>query len=112
MGLAEVIVAIPAAAGIPTAITAYLIRRFEKKTEQREAKREEREKKIEKMFILNAQAGRATYIIAKATAVAVQRNPDFHCNGDMTSALEQSEKVQKEYQEFLMDNGVQHVFHE
>lgn len=112
MELAEFILAVLAMASIPSAIVAFLFRRSEKKMEQREAKREEREKKIEKMFILNAQAGRATYIIAKATAVAVQRNPDFHCNGDMTSALEQSEKVQKEYQEFLMDNGVQHVFHE
>lgn len=112
MDLADVIVAILAAASIPSAVTAFLIRRSEKKMDKREAMQEAREKNIERMFLLNAQTGRATYVIAKATAIAVQRIPDAHCNGDMKAALEEAEKLQKEEQQFLMNQGVQHIFGE
>ena len=112
MDLSEFILAIIVAAGIPSAVTALLIRRFEKRAEQREAAQEEREKNREKMYFMMAQNGRATYIVAKATATAVQRIPDAHCNGDMTSALEQAEKLQKEEQQFLMNQGFQHIFGE
>lgn len=52
----------------------------------------------------------STNILAEATAKAVQRIPDAHCNGDMTSALEQSAKYQQEEKDFLINQGIKHVF--
>ena len=62
------------------------------------------------MMLMIMQTSRATYVVAEATAKAVQRIPDAHCNGDMTSALAEAARIQKEEQQFLMDQGVKHIF--
>ena len=56
------------------------------------------------------QTGRANNVLAVATAKAVQRIPDAKCNGDMTAALAEAAKIQKEEKEFLMRQGVKRVF--
>lgn len=109
------------AMGIPTAITGLLVwwlkRHIDRKDVDAEnrARRErmhaeEREKNTERLMLMIMQTSRATNVLAEATARAVQRIPDAHCNGDMTSALEQAAKIQKEEQNFLMDQGVKHIF--
>lgn len=112
MGLTELIIAFVAAMGIPSAITGILVWRLKKSIDKRDAKREEQEKNTEKIILLIAQNSRATYAVAKATAKAVQRIKDAHCNGDMTAALEQAEKYQLEEQQFLIDQGVKRIFGE
>lgn len=82
----------------------------ERKKLEEEAKREEKEKNTETLMLMIMQTCRATNVLAEATARAVQRIPDAHCNGDMTSALERAEKIQKEEQQFLIDQGVKHIF--
>lgn len=52
----------------------------------------------------------STNVLAEATARAVQRIPDAHCNGDMTKALEEAAYFQKEEKDFLMDQGIKHIF--
>lgn len=107
--------------GIPTAITGLLIWLLKRWIDNRDKKKEEldkqhrvaaeeREKNIERMMLMIMQTGRATVILAEATARAVQRIPDAHCNGDMTSALERAAEIQKEEQQFLMDHGIKHIF--
>ena len=90
------------------------IEKRDKDAEEREKKREEEAKKrednYEKLMLMIMQTGRASFVLAKATATAVQRIPDAKCNGDMTRALEQAERIQKEEQEFLINAGVQHIF--
>ena len=90
------------------------IEKRDKETEERERKRqialEEKDKNYEKLMLMIMQTGRASFVLAKATATAVQRIPDAKCNGDMTEALKQAEKIQKEEQEFLINAGVQHIF--
>lgn len=98
------------AMGVPTAITGLLVWWLKRSIDKREAKREEREATTEKFMLMIAQNGRAAVVLAEATAKAVQRIPDAHCNGDMTSALERAEKIQKDEQEFLLDQGIQHIF--
>ena len=61
-------------------------------------------------MLMIMQSCRATNVLAEATAKAVQRIPDAHCNGDMTSALERANKIQKEEQQFLLDQGLKHIF--
>lgn len=100
------------AMGIPSAITGLLVWWFKRYIDKRDKRAEEREKKIEKLMLMIMQTGRANNVLATATARAVQRIPDAHCNGDMTSALEQAAEIQKEEQAFLMNNGVEHIFGE
>lgn len=96
--------------GIPTAITGLLFWWLKRSIDKRDAKKEAREERIEKFMLISAQNGRAAVVLSEATAKAVQRIPDAHCNGDMKAALERAEKIQKDEQEFLLDLGIQNIF--
>lgn len=98
--------------GIPTAITGLLVWFLKRHIDKNEVKREVREANTEMFMLLIMKNCRATNILAEATAKAVQRIPDAHCNGDMKTALEEAEKIQKEEKDFLFDQGVKHVFGE
>lgn len=97
-------------AGVPTAITGLLVWWIKKYIDQQEAKREERESNTEKLMLMMMKTTRANNILATATARAIQRIPDAHCNGDMTAALEEAARVQQEEKEFLIDQGIKHIF--
>ena len=96
--------------GIPTAVTGLLVWWLKRHIDKRDARAEEREKNTERLMLIIMQTSRATNVLAEATAKAVQRIPDAHCNGDMTAALEQAAQIQKEEQQFLFDQGVKHIF--
>ena len=92
------------ALGIPSALTGFLVWNFERKIAKREAKREkeqeerhkkeaEREKAREELQILTIQGVSAAIALGEATAKAVQRIPDAHCNGDMHDALNYAIKI-------------------
>jgi hypothetical protein len=96
--------------GIPTAITGLFIWWFKRYIDKRDIKAAEREASTEKLMLMIMQTSRATNVLAEATAKAVQRIPDAHCNGDMTQALEKAKRIQQEEQQFLIDQGVKHIF--
>lgn len=96
--------------GIPTAITGLVVWWLKRYLDRVERAREEREKNTEKLMLMIMQNGKAAVVLAEATARAVQRIPDAHCNGDMKEALARAEKIQTEEQEFLNDHGIQHIF--
>lgn len=109
------------AMGIPSAIMGLLVwwfkRQIEKRDKEKEEKeaiekeaREERERNTEKLMLLIMQTSRATNVLAEATARAVQRIPDAHCNGDMTTALAEATRIQKEEKDFIMDQGIKYIF--
>lgn len=98
------------AMGIPTAVTGLLVWWLKRYIDKRDKKAELREQNTEKLMLMIMQTSRATNVLAEATAKAVQRIPDAHCNGDMTAALEKAAKIQKEEQQFLIDQGVKHIF--
>lgn len=98
------------AMGIPSAITGLLVWWLKRYIDKRDKKAEEREKNTERLMLMIMQTSRATNVLAEATAKAVQRIPDAHCNGDMTAALEKAAEIQKEEQAFLIDQGIQHIF--
>lgn len=95
----EIVWAIVAAAGIPTAITGILFRKLEKRMDEKEKARE----KHEYLVIKGINASMA---LGEATAEAVQRIPDAHCNGDMHAALEYAKKVKHEQKDFLNQQAV------
>lgn len=98
--------------GVPTAITGLLVWWLKCHIDRRDTRAEEREKNREKLMIMIMQTSRANTVLAEATARAVQRIPDAHCNGDMTAALQKAEEIQKEEQKFLIDQGVKRIFGE
>lgn len=98
------------AMGIPSAVTGLLFWWLKRDIEKRDRKKEEHEQNIEKVMLMIMQTSRANNVLAEATAKAVQRIPDAHCNGDMKAALEKAAAIQKEEQQFLIDQGVKHIF--
>ena len=107
--------------GIPSAVTGFcfwlLQRRITKQQDNKEKKEEEirkneeeRERLREKQELLLIQGVRASIALAEATAKAVQRIPDAHCNGDMHKALDYAEKVKHAQKDFLAEQGVHFLY--
>ena len=88
------------AAGIPSAIFGLLITRLNKKIDRREAASEEREQMRIKYQTMNIKLTMASLALGEATAEAVQRIPDAHCNGDMESALNFAKRIKSDYRDF------------
>lgn len=98
------------AAGVPSAICGLLVWWLKRHIDKREKAREEHDKNMQDLMMMIMQTGRANNVLAVATAKAVQRIPDAKCNGDMTSALEEASRIQKEEKDFLMQMGIRRVF--
>ena len=96
--------------GVPSAITGLLVWLLKKQIDNRDKQIKAREDNVEKLMFMIVQTSEATNILAEATAKAVQRIPEAHCNGDMTSALKRASDIRKKSQQFLIDNGVKHIF--
>jgi type II secretory pathway pseudopilin PulG len=100
------------AMGIPSAITGLLVWWLKKYIDKREARAEEHDKNLETLMMMVIQTSKANNVLAVATAHAVQRIPDAQCNGDMTAALEKASRIQQEEKDFLMKQGIKHIFTE
>lgn len=97
---------IPAAAGVVVAIieaVAARDRRNAKKEREAEAKQR---KDQEELVVLLIQGNWAAIALGEATARAVQRIPDAHCNGDTKDALKYATDVKHKQKEFLAKQGV------
>lgn len=84
----------------------------QKKREQHQKDQEEKEKLREESQFLILQAVNASIALGEATAKAVQRIPDAHCNGDMHEALEYATKIKHKQKEHLMKQGIQNIYDE
>lgn len=102
------------AVGVPSIITSIITHRLEKKMDRREAIRlsieEERTKQRTELELILIQSISASLTLGEATAQAVQRIPDAHCNGDMHSALEYVTKVKERQKDFLTKLGISSLF--
>ena len=107
--------------GLPTAVTGFFFWLVQRKITQQQVKKDkeeearrkeeaEREKLREKQEVLLIQGVRAAIALGEATAKAVQRIPDAHCNGDMHKALDYAEKVKHEQKDFLAEQGVHFLY--
>lgn len=122
------ITAIIIAASIPSALTGfffwcieYRIQKREKKREdeeqrikdeekERQKEQEKREKLRERQELLLVQGVGAAIALGEATAKAVQRIPDAHCNGDMHAALDYAAKVKHAQKDFLTQQGIEALY--
>lgn len=116
----HIIAAFIAAMSIPGAITGFIVWGFQRKIEKRDRQREaedmerreqeaEREKARENLEVLNVQGTLAAIALAEATARAVERIPDTHCNGDMHDALKYATDVKHNIRMFLGQEGIKAV---
>ena len=96
--------------GLPTAITAFCFWLRQQRITKRDKAQEERERAREKNEVLIIKGVGAAIALGEATAEAVQRIPDAHCNGDMHAALEYARKVKHEHKEFLTEQSVQALY--
>lgn len=112
------ITAIIIAASIPSALTGFCFWAIEHNIQKREEKdkeeRSRRQKEVDKREanreqneILLVKTVGAAIALGEATAKAVARIPDAHCNGDMHAALEYAAKVKHEQKDFLIARGVE-----
>ena len=96
--------------GLPTAITAFCFWLLQQRITKRDRAQEEREKDREQNVVLIIKGMGAAIALGEATAEAVQRIPDAHCNGDMHAALEYARKVKHEHKEFMTEQSVQALY--
>ena len=117
----DLIKAILIAMSIPSVIMGlgvWLIqRRIQKLDKKRELEEQERrnalkkrEEAREKHELILIQGVNAAIALGEATAKAVQRIPDAHCNGDMHAALEYAAKIKHEQKDFLTKQGIEAMY--
>lgn len=115
------VTAIIIAASIPSAITGFCFwlieRNIKKQDKKREAEEEARREDMERRENLRqqqefylVQGVNAAIALGEATAKAVQRIPDAHCNGDMHAALEYVSKVKHAQKDFLAKQGINSIY--
>lgn len=109
------------AAGIPTAVTAFCFWMIENRISQRQKKDDEerkrrqayvdeKERKRDELQYLLIQSVNASIALSEATARAVERIPDAHCNGDMRKALDYATDVKHKQKEFITREGIKNIF--
>lgn len=106
LNVGSLVLAFIAAMGIPSAITGILVKRMEKRIAKRDEAREAKDKAQEQLLLLIVQSNGAAIALGEATARAVQRIPDAHCNGDMREALDYATKIKHDQKDFLAKQGI------
>ena len=61
---------------------------------------------LEDLQIITIQGTSAAIALGEATARAVQRIPDAHCNGDMRAALDYAAEIKHAQKDFLTSQGI------
>ncbi len=102
----QMIWAIALAAGVPSAIFAFVLRRFEKRIDAKEKRENEKELARQRHEELLVTISIASLSLGEATAEAVQRIPDTNCNGDMHEALAKAKEAKEEYRRFERERAV------
>lgn len=108
------------AMSIPSAITGFcfwlLERRIQRHDRAEAEAREKRQKEVDErerirekneLYIIKSVS--ASIALGEATAKAVSRIPDAHCNGDMHAALEYAQQVKHEQKDFITEQAVKAV---
>ena len=106
LDVGQLVLAFIAAMGIPSAIMGIVVWKLERRISKQEKDVEDREDAREAMLLLVIRSSSAAIALGEATAKAVQRIPDAHCNGDMHAALDYAAKVKHEQKDVLSKQGV------
>ena len=91
---------------IPSAFTGFCFWMLQRKIDKRNNEQDKREEARLKNELMLIQKVDASLCLGEATARAVQRIPDAHCNGDMHEALEYAGRIKHSQKEFLAAQGI------
>ena len=97
---------ISAAAMVVVAIIEALAARDRRRDKRERAQLAQQQRLQEQMMLKLIESNWAAIALAEATAKAVQRIPDAHCNGDMHEALEYAGRIKHRQKEFLAAQGI------
>ena len=106
ISLGQMVLAFVAAMGVPSAIMGFIIWRLERRIDKREKEQAAQEQGQKDLFVLIVQGTNAAIALGEATARAVQRIPDAHCNGDMHAALNYAQRVKHDRKDFLNEQAL------
>lgn len=95
------------AASIPSAVFAFIIRRFEKRMDEDKREKEEREQARRKYENFNVQVLTAMAKLSEATAIALQTGK---CNGEITKAMAYLDEVRHAQRAFLVEKSIDEIF--
>lgn len=98
------------AIGVPSAITAFCFWLIERKIEKRDKEQEKRDEARRKNEIILIECMNASMALSEATAKAVERIPDAHCNGDMHKALKYANEIKNKHHEFMTEQGINALY--
>ena len=100
---------IAAICGIPSALTGFFVWLLKRHIDKRDTARQVQEKKHEDFEYMLLKSTTASIALGEATAKAVQRIPDAHCNGDMHAALDYAAAVKHQQREFVAKRGIRAI---
>lgn len=98
--------------GLPAAVLAFSFWLIERKIDKQDKEVQQREQQRTQFEFMLFKQCDASITLAVATAKAVQRIPDAHCNGDMHAALEYAAKVKHEQEDFIAKLGIKSMHNE
>lgn len=95
--------------GIPSAITGLCVWWLKRWIERRDNVKQAHDEALTQILVAQVMCNNAALSLAEATANAISRIPDAHCNGDMHDALEVAKKMKHEQKELLAKIGIKSV---
>lgn len=95
---------------IPSSITAFCFWWLERKLLKRQKAEEKKEEARRQNEAIVIEGVMAAITLGEATAKAVQRIPDAHCNGDMHEALTYAKKVKNKHRDFIREQGIDALY--
>lgn len=98
------------AMSIPSAITGFAFWAIERRIAKREKLQDKKDEARKQNEVLIIKGVNAAIALGEATARAVQRIPDAHCNGDMHAALEYAGKIKHDQKNFLTEQGIDALY--
>lgn len=98
------------AMSIPSAFTGFCFWALERKISKRQEEADKKDAARIQNEIIVIEGVNAAIALGEATARAVQRIPDAHCNGDMHQALEYAEKIKHKHKDFMTAQGVDAIY--
>lgn len=100
---------ISAAAAVVVALIEAIAARDRRRDKKEREKAAEQQKMQEKLMLKLIEGSWAAIALGEATAKAMQRIPDAHCNGDMHAALDYAAEVKHKQKEFLAERGIHSI---
>lgn len=98
------------AASLPSAFTGFCFWLLEKKIDRHQKEQDKKEEAKRKNEVILIESVNAAIALGEATARAVQRIPDAHCNGDMHDALKYASDIKHKHRDFITQQGIDALY--